>query len=220
VYPTGCPSRCIEVRSCRIQCPLICVERKQLAFSIWFFVRRDCDAGNIRGTCCKLSTVGTNAALAPSSAMIPHDAVQGEPASPPCRMPRLPVCVAVASQGGQSESVPTIFLVQVAVGTARKARLCPPYDSAWRHAGNRFRAFGRMSNSISRLCRMSRQFRRWPPARSASRGCFLPDGQISSDLRNSYVKPKIYENQKYFAFPEIKIMVYTRPSRPAQRGVS
>jgi hypothetical protein len=42
--------------------PLICVEREQTAFSIWFFVRRDCDAGNIRVRCCKHPTVGTRTA--------------------------------------------------------------------------------------------------------------------------------------------------------------
>jgi hypothetical protein len=39
--------------------PLICVEPEQIAFSIWIFVRRDCDPGIIRGQCCKHPTVGT-----------------------------------------------------------------------------------------------------------------------------------------------------------------
>jgi hypothetical protein len=39
--------------------PLICVEREQIAYSIWIFVRRDCDAEDIRVQCCKHLTVGT-----------------------------------------------------------------------------------------------------------------------------------------------------------------
>jgi hypothetical protein len=39
--------------------PLICVEPEQIAFSIWIFVRRDCDAEKIRAQCCKHLTIGT-----------------------------------------------------------------------------------------------------------------------------------------------------------------